>query len=377
MANLPTQNFTALVANAAAAVQASCSSLIDLAVGSVLRAILEAGAGAAIWLQYLILQVLALTRLATSTGPDVDSWVADFGLTRLPATYATGLVTMSSLAPEIQSATVLLGALVRTADASVTFAVVLDTTNPAYSATASGYIRQGGVTSISVPVECQTAGTVGNVAAGAINTLGTNTSGIDTVYNPAAFTNASDGETDAALRARFVTFINSRSEATLLAVENAVSSVQTGLLYQVAQNVDTTGAYEPGNIVVVVDDGSGDPPASLLSAVYAAVDLVRPIATSLDVIGPTVLLANVSMTLAVTSGTTLATVEAAVQTAITAYIDSLNVGASMSYSRLIQIAYATSPAVTNVSGITLNGGVVDLVVPLGTAIRAGTIAIGP
>lgn len=377
MANLPTQNFTSLVTNAAATVQASCSSLIDLAVGSVLRALLEAVAGLAIWLQYLILQVLALTRLGTSAGADVDSWVADFGLTRLPATFATGSVTMFSLSPGSQSATVPIGALVRTASASLTFAVTLDLTNPAYSATAGGYVRQAGVTSITVPVQCTTGGTAGNVSAGAINLLGTAISGIDTVTNPAALTDASDGETDAALRARFVTFINSRSDATLLAVENAVSSVQTGLLYQVAQNVDTTGVYEPGNIVVVVDDGSGDPPASLLSAVYAAVDVVRPIATSLDVIGPTVLLANVAMTLAVTSGTSLASVEAAVQTAITAYIDSLDVGASMSYSRLIQIAYATSPAVTNVSGITLNGGVVDLVVPLGTAIRAGTIAIGP
>ena len=60
---LSLQNFTSLVQNMAAAVQASAASLLNLTVGSTLRAILEANASVVLWLQWLILQVLSLTRL--------------------------------------------------------------------------------------------------------------------------------------------------------------------------------------------------------------------------------------------------------------------------------------------------------------------------
>ena len=64
---LSLQNFSTLVEGMAASVQGA-ASLLDLTVGSVLRAILEANAAVALWLQWLIVQVLATTRLATSTG---------------------------------------------------------------------------------------------------------------------------------------------------------------------------------------------------------------------------------------------------------------------------------------------------------------------
>jgi hypothetical protein len=59
---LQVQDFTTLVRNMAASVQGSAIALIDLTTGSVLRAILEANASLALWLQWLIVQVLAQTR---------------------------------------------------------------------------------------------------------------------------------------------------------------------------------------------------------------------------------------------------------------------------------------------------------------------------
>ena len=70
---LPLQTFTTLVQNMAAGVQGSAAQLIDLSVGSVLRALLEACASVALWMQWLILQVLSMTRAATSSGADLDS----------------------------------------------------------------------------------------------------------------------------------------------------------------------------------------------------------------------------------------------------------------------------------------------------------------
>jgi hypothetical protein len=48
---LPLQNFSTLVSNAAAAVQGAAAQLLDLSVGSALRAVLEASASVSLWLQ--------------------------------------------------------------------------------------------------------------------------------------------------------------------------------------------------------------------------------------------------------------------------------------------------------------------------------------
>ena len=52
---LPLQKFSALLENMAAAVQGGSAQLVDVSVGSVLRALIEACAAVALWLQWLIL----------------------------------------------------------------------------------------------------------------------------------------------------------------------------------------------------------------------------------------------------------------------------------------------------------------------------------
>src|ERR1700712_3038292 len=96
---LPLRDFNSLVSAAAAAVQGSARVLLDLSVGSVLRAVLEANAGIALWMQWLVLLVLQATRASTSSGPDLDSWMADFSLARLPAVPAVGQVTLARFTP--------------------------------------------------------------------------------------------------------------------------------------------------------------------------------------------------------------------------------------------------------------------------------------
>ena len=110
---LPLQDFTALVRLQAAAVTNSTRTLIDLSVGSVLRALVEANASVGLWMQWLIVEVLSVTRAATSKGADLDSWVADFGLSRLPAVAALGQMQFSRMTPGLAT-TVPVGALVRT-----------------------------------------------------------------------------------------------------------------------------------------------------------------------------------------------------------------------------------------------------------------------
>ncbi len=371
---LALQNFTTLVQNMAAAVQAAAAQALDLTVGSALRAVLEANASVALWMQWLILQVLQTTRAATSTGADLDSWMADMTLARLPAVAAVGTVTFSRLTP---SATAFLpvGALVRSADGSQTFAVTADPTNSAWSAAAGGYSLAAGLAALTVPVTAEVAGSAGNMQSGAISLMVTAIPGIDAVTNPAPMQNGLDAESDAALRSRFQNFIQSRSRATPLAVGYAVSSIQQGLSYALQENIDTAGNPRIGNFVVTIDDGSGYPSASLLATAAAAVEAVRPVGSTFAVQPPIVVPANLNVLLTVPSGVTKPPVVAMVATALQAYINALPIGAPLPLTKVAQVAYAAHPAVVNVGALSINGGTADLTPPASGVIKAGVIAV--
>lgn len=371
---LPLQTFSSLLQNMAAAVQSAASNLIDLTVGSVLRAILEANASVALWMQWLILQVLQTTRAATSSGADLDSWMADMSLSRLPAVAAVGLVTFSRYASST-TALIPAGALVRTTDGAKTFAVTSDTTNTAWTAALNGYMIASGQASLTVPVIAQTPGSAGNVLAGSITLIATAMPGVDLVTNSAPTMNGADAESDIQFRARFVNYINSRSRATGAAIEYSISSVQQGLNFAVAQNVDTTGNPFLGNFVVTVDDGTGYPPSTLLGVVSAAVDAVRPIGSSFSVQPPNVLVANVSLTVSVTTGTTKSQVVSPIATAITEFVNALPIGGCLPITRLAQIAYDANASVLNVTSLEINGGSADLCPNAFQVIKAGIVSV--
>ena len=368
------RTFDALVASAAAAVQGAANQVLDLTVGSVLRAVLEANAGLGLWLQWLILQVLQTTRAATSSGSDLDSWVADFGLSRLTAVAATGSVTFARFAP-VATALVPLGTVVRTADGTQSFAVVEDATNVAWSAALNGYQLAPGTATATVPVAATVAGTAGNVQAGTISLIAAAIPGVDTVNNAAPIGGGLDGESDPALRARFSAFLNSRSQATTAAVAYAVSTVQQGLQYTIQENVSQAGFPQAGCFVVTVDNGTGAPPAPLLAAVGTAIEAVRPIGSIFTVVPPSVVYATVGMSITTAPGATHATVAATVAAAVTAFVNTLSVGATLPWSRLAQVAYDASASVTNVTGVTLNGGVADVVPGASGVVKAAVVTV--
>lgn len=371
---LSLQSFSTLVQNMAAAVESAASQLLDLTVGSTVRAILEASASIALWLQWLILLVLQSTRAATSDGTDLDTWMADFTLTRLQAVAATGSVTFSRFTPSGQ-AVIPVGALARTTDGSQTFAVVIDATNPAWSAQAGGYAVPAGVSSVSVPVTALSPGAAGNVQPAAVTLLATAIPGIDAVVNQNAFVNGLDAEADAAFRARFQTFIQSRSRATPLAVGSAIASIQQGLEYTLQENLNAAGAVTMGSFVVTVDDGSGNPSSSLLSAVGVAVDAVRPVGSVFAVQPPTVISVPVSLSIAVDPTAVNSTISANVSAALSAFVNALTIGAPLPLTRLAQVAYAADPNVQNVTAILINGVAADLTPPPTGVIKTSSVTV--
>jgi uncharacterized phage protein gp47/JayE len=372
--NLPLQTFSSLVQGMAAAVQAAAAQLLDLTIGSTLRVVLEATASIALWMQWLILQVLEMTRAATSRGSDLDSWMDDFSLERLPASPASGTITFSRFNSSVP-ALIPVGALVRTTDGTQTFTVTVDSTAPGWSSAQNGYVIGLGIASLDVSVVAQSAGTSSNVQAGAISVLASALSSVDGVLNAAAFVNGIDAESDTAFRLRFQSYMASLSRATLSAVGNAVNTVQQGLNYTIRENQGPSGTIQMANFVIVVDDGSGFPSNTLLSMVQAAVEAVRPIGSTFSIFAPAVIRVDVSLTATTSDTNNIEILTTQVVNAIGAYINSLPVGISLPTSRVVQIAYTTSSEVTNVTGVLLNGQSSDIIIQCFEVIKTGTVVV--
>jgi uncharacterized phage protein gp47/JayE len=363
------QSFNQMVQNSAAAAQGACAQLIDLTVGSVIRSLLEANASIGLWMQWLILQVLAATRLATSSGLDVDSFVGDYTMRRLPGVAASGVVTLSRFSATA-TAVVLPGVLVTTSDFSATFVVTKDASNPYWSPNVSGYLLPASTVSITVPVQASLVGTGGNVQQGTISLLGSAVPGVDTVSNALAFSNGADVESDIALRFRFANYIASLSKATLLAIAYAISQVQQGLSWYINENFPSVGRF-----TITVDDGSGNPPVALLSLVYSAVDQVRPIGSVFSVAGPTVSTVDITATISVLPNVNQPSLFGPIITAVETYLDTLPIGTSVSFSRIITVIFGAVPGISNVTNLLLNGSPSDIAIgPSGVA-KAGTVVL--
>jgi uncharacterized phage protein gp47/JayE len=372
--NLSLKGFSQLVQDMSAALQSSATSLIDVSIGSVIRAIFEANASVALWIQWLILQVLQTTRASTSTGTDLDSWMNDFGLERLPAIPSTDVVTFSRYAANL-AASVPVGSIVKTTDGTISFSVTEDTANSIWQAGSAAYIIPAGVVSADLPVICNASGSTGNVLAGAVSVIAASLPGIDQVNNANPFSNGLDAESDQSFRSRFQGYLASKSRATLGAVYNAIASVQQGLHVSIVENTSLGGVPQVGAFLVVVDDGTGFPSTELLANVATTVEAVRPIGTTFAVIAPNVLTVNVSLTVKFTSSDAVSLSISNIQNQIATYLNGLPIDRGASITRVAQHAYLAGPGVENITGIELNGSSLDIVVPAFTVIKAGQIVV--
>ena len=309
-----------------------------------------------------------MTRAATSQGDDLDTWMADFGLARMPPSKADGLVTFGRYTQGF-AALIPPGVVVATLDGAQNFIVQKDTTNAAWSDEQGGYVLAAGIAAVTVPAAASIAGAAGNVQAGAVGLLTQAVPGVDSVTNAAAFAGGLDAEIDADLRIRFQNFLATRGHATRQAVAAAIAGVRQGLNWTITEN------QPPGSFLVTVDDGTGAPTAELLSQVAAAVEPIRPIGTNYAVQGPKLVTANVSITISTTAGIKHVLVAAAVQEALRNEINTLPIGGSLALTRLAQWAYAVDPGILNVTTMMLNNETMDLVAPADAVIKAGQIVV--
>lgn len=355
------QGKTTFVRQFIAAVIAAANAAVDSSVGSITLALGQAVTGVALWLQAQIAAVLLLTRAATSSGTDLDSWMADWYFVRLAAISASGQATFARATPTLQ-AVVPLGQLIQTGAGGQQYIVTQDTTNAAWSAGLNGYVLPPSTASVSVPISALVTGAAGNVLANTITSFVSPIAGIDTVTNASALTNGYDAEGDAAFRARFNLYIQGLREGTVLAIKSAIANVQQDIVSVVLENVDTSLATLRGMLTIVVDDGTGTPPGSLLTAVSSAVNLVRAAGIQFGVIAPVVTSVTITMTVVSANSALHGADTLAAQNAVLAYVNSLPIGTSLIWARLYQVAFDASANITNVTNILINAATADITV---------------
>ena len=242
------------------------------------------------------------------------------------------------------------------------FTVIAQASNPAWNGS-NGYILAPAALNVTVPVQAVTPGLAGNVAPEMIGLLTTAISGVDTISNTLIFSGGVDPESDAAFRTRFQLYINSRSLATEGAVEFAIASIQQGLRYVVLENVDTLGNSSPGNFVVVVDDGTGSPPDTILANAGAAVEAVRPIGTTYSVSGPATIGVSVAMIALISNSQNAAQIALSIEQNVLSWIAALPIGGTLAVSKIEALAHGTDPSVVSVTATTINAATSDVTAP--------------
>jgi len=149
---------------------------------------------ATIWAQ----EVLRRGFAQTTFGTYLDLRAEEHGLSRIPASKATGYVTFfgdsGTVIPE--------GTIVSTPSSELAPAVFFRTTTQAVISDAG---------EVSVPIEALDEGIEGNVAAGAITVLSTPIQGVARIENQQATSGGADTEDDASLLARYLEWVRNPS----------------------------------------------------------------------------------------------------------------------------------------------------------------------
>lgn len=354
MATLNLKSIPRLVSDQAAAMQAASSTLLDFSKGAVLLAFVEATAAVAAWLQSLILMVLAVTRLTTSTGVDVDTFIADFNLSRLQSSGSAGSVTFSRYSPQ-NSAIIPVGATVQVPGGTVAFSVIADPTNATYiGAPTNGYLIAAGVTSITVAVASTSTGQQTNVQAGTVTQMTTSISGVDTVTNNAAMTGGIAAETDAAVKVRFIKYILGLSKGDAYGLASAIANLNLGVTYTLTDQYTYDGSFKPGYYYVVVDDGTGYPSQTFLNSVAVAVNSVKPLGCWFGIFPPQIAQTDVSAIVATAPGYDRNTVIGQVSTLIASNITALGLGSGLQWTQIAAWVWSV-PGVSGLTALYLNG----------------------
>lgn len=328
--------------------------------------------------------VASLARLSTSSAspstPGVSDRVASFaaphGVYPIMPTYAQTTVTISTASP-VTAAFPISPGLIVTTESGIRYVLIVDASQTGWNGAA--YVIQPGSQSVSGTVRCLIPGSAGNIEPGAINGFVSTTSSgaatsLESVTNPDAVRNGTDGETDAAFILRFTTEVASGRVSTNAALLSAVASVRTGLTYQIGEYINPDGTSHVAHFSLIVDilGSAGGPGSTLLNEVAAAIDggtgpsgtvypQRRGAGTTRSIVGPTEVPIKLTAALNLRKGAVGSVVVPAAQAALSSYLNNFPLSTGVSTATIVPYSEIIAqlleiPGVEYPSNITIAAG---------------------
>lgn len=268
----------------------------------------------------------------TSWGEYLEMRAEEHGIFRRQAVKAKGTITVSG------NGTVPQGSVFQTF------------TGIAFYTTKAASITQSG----DIPVECSTAGTIGNVKAGTITVIPMSIPGISSVMNADATYDGFDEEDDATLYNRLIFKV--RQPATS---GNVNDYIEWATSIAGVGHVTVVPLWNGnGTVKVIIADSSGSPASSnLLTQVSTTIETKRPIGAAVSVVAPAILELHIALTPTKGKGDA-----DAIKTLLNNYFTSRNFsGGKVSYAVVGKmIIDDESTNVTDYDSLTINGDVKNI-----------------
>lgn len=307
-----------------------------------------------LWKLYQTLDgLLPVVYVDETSGAYIDRRCAYYGITRKAGVKARVTLSVSGA----DGAAVPAGA------------VFLTVSGLRYAVTEAGVVSGG---SVELEAEAAEEGAVYNVGTGQIVRQLSSIAGVTAVTNPEAAQGGADAESDAALVARLYTRLQSPA-----------TSGNADHYRQWALEVEGVGAAKvtpladgPGTVsVLIAGAGMGPVDAETVTRCADYIETLRPVGAEVTVETVEGLPIDVSAALTLDASTTHVAVAEAFTAALAAYLQSISFAQyTVPYSR-IGYLLAGVDGVLDYSGLTVNGGTVNITVAAKQVPQVGTVTL--
>ena len=269
----------------------------------------------------------------SATGSDLDRVALAYGVTRKAAAFTVGAATFTGtegteIAQYVPVST------------QAGFVFLTDT---------QAVIPASGM--VTVPVTAAQAGSRGNVPAGTVTVLPISVAGAASVINSQPMTGGADTESDDSLRERFLLRIRLPS-----ASGTPSDYVRWAREVQGVADARCVGLWAgPGTVkVIIAGDGMEPADTETLDRCTDYIATMRPIGAQVTVASVSAVMVNITATVSLTAGYTLAGVTAAFSEAVQAYFKDQAFSSNyLSYARVGALLLNVD-GVMDYSGLTLN-----------------------
>ncbi|AXN39860.1 baseplate J protein [Peribacillus butanolivorans] len=300
--------------------------------------------------------VMMLAFAETTEGQWLDLRAGEFGVTRKPAAKSQGSVTLTGPADTIVPVDTLL---------------MTDDEEPVYFLTKDEVVLTGGTATVTA--EAEVGGEDGNILAGRITSLAPgDLYGVVTATNALAFSGGADEESDEELLGRLKDRVQkpatSGNANHYLQWAKEVVGVSDAKVYPLWAG--------PGTVkVVLLSSDRKAPNQTVIDAAKTYIDSQRPFGATVNVVGVVEVPINVTVTLTLQAGGDIFAVKAEFEAALDEYLEGLAfTDPVVRYSRIANLLLDI-PDVLDYSGLTINGGTANIVIPDGQVAVNGTVTL--